>query len=438
MKKTIGLSLFLLICSMGILQAQDAILQNPSACGLNLPIADLTCPENSSFYNPNVFAIQVSGVEGTALGADVYLAEVRLLIEHPWISDLNIRLRAPNGREAQLVQNVGGNADSFGDPSLANCDGYMTFQLAACQDVRDAQAPFTDDAYRALEDFYLFNDGSTNPNGTWELLICDDLEEDTGILQFVELAFTTSNCPPVADVEILGQDTTSITLRLSPNLGCVQAVAEVGIPGFVPGTDAQAGQGQVFAVDCPEFTLTNLAPDTDYELYFRRSCNGSTFAANSCPITFRTACQPPSTTAVESFNEAPCPASCTADCDLLGEWRNTTADDMNWLAATGPTPTANTGPTAGIGGGGTYLYIEANGSQCAPGAEAILVGPCILLDKQGSDDCHWSFYYHMQGAQVGSLRAEVSTDGGLSWELKWSRTGFQGADWQHAFVSLAD
>ncbi|MEL7423143.1 MAG: MopE-related protein [Bacteroidota bacterium] len=424
-------------------QAQpNAVLSNPSSCGLNEPLTDNTCPENVNFYNPDVFEIVVTNAPGTQLGIDVYLDEVRLLIEHEWVSDVNVALRSPGGETVELFGNIGGNGDNFGDTSLVNCSGAMVLKLAACDLIADAIPPFADKPYRAMNDFYDFNDGQTDPNGTWELLICDDLEDDVGILQYVELVFAPLSCLPVQDLILLNQDTTSATFSYEPEVLCGSALVEIGPPGFTPGLGETPGEdGEVFSVGCPPFTLTGLPEDTDFDIYIRRLCNGgTTFSANSCGSSFQTGCAPANTSQLETFDQQlTCTTQCGTTCTTTGQWRNVEGDDFDWIVHTGSTPTlVGTGPNDDITGGGNYVYIEANGSQCTPGAEAYLQSSCILLDKQGTDSCHLSFYYHMSGLNSGSLRVEASDDGGLSWTPQWQVAGRQGADWQNAYVSLAD
>ncbi len=97
-----------------------------------------------------------------------------------------------------------------------------------------------------------------------------------------------------------------------------------------------------------------------------------------------------------------------------------------------------TGPNDDITGGGNYVYLEANGSQCAPGAIAYLQSPCLILDKMGTDSCHVSFSYHMSGINTGTLRMSASDDGGFSWTELWSLSGKQDTSWQRAYISLGD
>ncbi len=434
--------LAVLFTAVGPLHGQaNATLSNPSACGLDLPLRDLTCPENINFYDPDVFHIVVGSAPGAALGTDVYLSEVRILLEHAWVSDVNISLRSPGGQTAVLLANTGGNEDNLGDTSLVACSGAMRLQLAACTPISAGTPPFTDGPYRADDDFYIFNDGVTDPtSGVWELLICDDLVDDTGVLQYVELIFEPLNCLPVQDVALVNVDSTTVTLSYEPQVLCGPSVLEIGPPGFTPGLDSFPGAGgQVFYVDCPPFDLSGLIEDTDYDVYLRRICGaGSSFSANSCGLRVQTGCSPALPTVTETFdNQDDCFAFCSVICTQTGFWRNVEGDAFDWITYSSNTPTlVGTGPSDDVTGGGKYVYLEANGSQCATGTSAYLYSGCLLLDQSGSDSCHLSFNYHMYGINIGELKLEASDDGGLSWSELWAESGNQGNQWNKAYVGL--
>ncbi len=428
---------FLLLPFVTNAQVTDT-LNNPSSCGLNISLSDYSCPENSLFYNPDRFKINVLNAPGTVLGHDVYLSEVRILLEHEWLSDMHIVLMSPGGQTAKLVGNIGGNGDHFGDTSMVSCTGAMRLQFASCTPLSAGQAPFADTAYRAQEDFYVFNDGITNPNQMWELQICDDLEDDIGILQFVELVFLPMECLPVQALTIDDQDTTSVTFSYTPNDGNTTAIVEIGPPGFTPGTDENPGQGTIFNVNTNPFTLSGLAEDTEFDIYIRKSC-GDTLGVsiNSCGNNFKTGCDPNPITSLETFDsEAICTPNCTQKCTLTGDWRNVDGDDFDWIAFAASSPSSNTGPDDDVTTGGQYLYIETNGSQCAEGAEAYLQSACFILDKQDSDTCNLSFSYHAKGLNIGTLRVEASEDGGISWTTIWAISGHQGSEWNKAYIGL--
>ncbi|MBK7870178.1 MAG: T9SS type A sorting domain-containing protein [Saprospiraceae bacterium] len=429
---------FCYLCLPQFLLAQNAILTNPSACGLNLPITDNNCPEGGVFYQPDRFAINVTGSPSAVLGVNSYLKEVRLIIQHPWSGDLDISLVSPSGKTVKLSFDNGGGDDNYGNPNAIACGAPMIFSVAACQSITQGQAPFLDGIYQPQESFFLFNDGVTNPNGQWFLQICDDAADDTGTLEFVELVFESTSCLPVSSVSVLGVDTTTVRLDWTPD-GCTPMVIEYGPPGFTPGTDENPGQGLVaFANACAPHNLQGLQPDTEYEIYIRRRCPiSSSFSENSCPVTVRTGCLPPPQTIVERFDSySSCATSCGAVCDFPGIWRNASGDGFDWLVHQGSTPTAGTGPTGDVNGGGKYVYLEASGAACNNGKEGYLLSNCIRIDKQGSDTCHLSFNYHMWGTNIGKLRLQASIDGGATWSTMWERTGDQGNQWNKVYLSL--
>lgn len=428
----------LILCWSGFrVVGQPILVSNPSACGLNIVLSDNTCPEaNPNIYMPDEIGIQVNGVSGTVLGVDVYLKEVRIMLAHAWMSDVGISLTSPGGRTVLLTADNGGSADNMGNPADLFCTEYAVLSIAACVPISQGTPPYTDRPYRPEESLLHFNDNNTNPNALWIMRFCDDVPNDIGILQYVELVFEPLSCLPVEAVQVLRIDTTTVRLDWSPAGNCNNVLIEYGPPGFQPGT----GDGFIETVQqCPPFNLMDLAPDTEYDIYIRRLCPDTGSSSNSCPIRVRTGCQPPPTTLVENFNAlTPCLPNCAAVCNISGVWRNVGGDDFDWLVYQGPTPTPNTGPLADVTGNGRYAYIETSGSLCNNGRLAYLESNCIRLRKFDSDTCNLSFNYHMFGANVNTLRLQVSQDGGFFWTTLWQRTGNQGNAWQKAYIGLGN
>ncbi len=128
----------------------------------------------------------------------------------------------------------------------------------------------------------------------------------------------------------------------------------------------------------------------------------------------------------------------------LGDWVQETNDDAEWTFNSGATPTPGTGPDAASIGNG-YVYVEASGGN-SPGKEAGLVSPCFNLfpDYPYSEiitirpiDLMISFDYHMTGADMGTLKVQISRDGGNTWEDKWVRDGANFSDsWFKGYVYL--
>lgn len=431
---------FTFLVFIGFVSGQNSVVSNPSPCGLNIPITDNNCPEDGVSFNPDSILITVSGAPGTQLGVDVFLKEVRILIQHEWAGDLDISLTAPNGRTAELTSDNGGGDDNYGDPSDISCGTYASFTISSCVSVEEADAPFTAESYQPEEDFYLFNDSLTNPNGQWILQICDDVAADIGTLEFVHLIFESATCFPVREVNLLEIDSTTVIFDWKPSNYCGNTIVEYGPPGFTPGTAGTANQGTIVLGGCPPFVLTGLNEDTEYDIYVRKDCQGGNFSDNSCPIGVRTGCQPPSITIIETFeNEMECSTFCANPCEMTGIWRNSLIDDdFDWIVNSGSTATPGTGPSKDVNGDGNYVYIEATGGTCANGSKAFLQSSCIELDKMGSDTCHLSFNYHMFGTNIGSLTLEVSSDGGFNWTSIWEKSGNQGNQWHKIYLGLAD
>lgn len=442
MKKTIDF-LLVLVCSFPyFLWAQaPPLLSNPSACQLGLPIVDDNCPEDSPTYQPNIFDIQVNDAPGIRLGEDVYLKEVRLIIRHAWLNDLDITLESPGGRSVELSSDNGGGENDYGNPDDINCDSAAVFRNNACLSVVQAVPPYLEVPIRPEEHFYNFNDSITDPNGTWKLIICDDVDEDAGSLEFIHLVFEPISCLPIQEISSLTVDSTTAIVNLSPEGACGITIFEYGPPGFQPGIDSTAGtEGQTLVFDgCAPFSLTGLPELSNLDLYVRRYClQNGTFSGNTCGNSLTTGCRPPTVTIETTFAaEQQCTTTCSAPCPLNGLWRNAPGADFDWIVNSGPVPTQGTGPISDANGDGNYVYLETSGSSCPSGSTARLLSACMELDLAGSDTCHFSFNYHMYGNSIGTLRLEITLDGGFTWQHIWERSGDQGNQWNKEYLSLA-
>ncbi|MCB0611839.1 MAG: hypothetical protein KDC75_00980 [Phaeodactylibacter sp.] len=430
-------AVFLPLCCL----AQSVVVNNPSQCPIGLNIPDAGCDPNVNVVpDPEQVAVNVNNAPGSQLGVDVFLREVQFIIRHPWANDLDITLTSPGGITVALTLDNGGGDDNYGDPNVPDCGAPVRLTMESCVSVTEADAPFTAEPLRPQGSFFQFNDGTTNPNGLWQLNICDDAQVHTGRLDYINLIFAPISCLPVETVSVIAQDTNATTINWSPFNSCGVSIIEYGPPGFLPGTGAAAGQGAVMMVNgCPPFTLPGLLPETRYELYVRKSCDGGSFSRNSCPVIFETGCLPAPQSLVTDFDDLPtCGFFCDTECDITGIWRNSRDDGFDWLVDAGGTPTVGTGPSDDVSEGRNYIYLETSGETCLPNKTAYLLSNCIQLDKQGSDTCHLSFFYNMFGAGIGTLKLEVSDNGGFSWATLWQKSGNQGTAWHKAYISLSD
>lgn len=116
---------------------------------------------------------------------------------------------------------------------------------------------------------------------------------------------------------------------------------------------------------------------------------------------------------------------------LGGGWTQGTNDGTDWTIKSGPTPSANTGPSAAAVGS-YYIYTEATGFS---GKTAVLETPCFNLANISNPNILFS--YHMFGAAMGSLKIEVSKDAGSSWVQLWAISGNQTNAWKNTIVPLS-
>lgn len=123
--------------------------------------------------------------------------------------------------------------------------------------------------------------------------------------------------------------------------------------------------------------------------------------------------------------------SCVTIDNMSECWVNDASNINNWTARFAPTSSAGTGPSNDhTTGSGNYVFLEA--SSCS--------GPSYLnspsFDISSLSDPYVEFYYHMFGADMGTLELEVFTNA-TGWNSVWSTTGDQGNMWLQAGVDLS-
>ncbi|CAL8279708.1 unnamed protein product [Lota lota] len=131
------------------------------------------------------------------------------------------------------------------------------------------------------------------------------------------------------------------------------------------------------------------------------------------------------------------PALPTYGCSFeegLCSWTQGMEGELDWLRNSGPTDTPNTGPSGDhTTGTGKYLYIDSS-PPSQKGNVARLKSQ--LLPPAGEDGYCLTFWYHMYGATVGSLRMVLQTVDPSQETLAWQLSGSQGSDWQVAQVHV--
>lgn len=407
---------------------------NGSSCGIDLEIPDASC------NNPIPYPIQIRNESGTSLGADVVLQEIHLIIEHDWLIDLELRLKSPTGKIVKLIDENGGTQNNFGDPSDPSCTQVMALLNAnACNEepILGAGSPYTG-RYLPLGNLNEFNDNS-DPNGIWELIICDDAATNVGSLKFVELIFDPVSCTPPTGLAATTIDSTSVTFDWSPGGFCMNTVFEYGPPGFTLGNGTQ-----VLAI-CPPFTLTGLTGGSDYEFYISENCGAGNSAFSCSSVFVTTDCSPPPVTVASDFDNLPnCfGVACANSCNIDNySWQNARNDELEWSVYRSGTLSSGTGPSSDASGNGKYIYMEVSSlgffgiGNCSTGSEGVLLSNCMTVDTKNTDTCHVSFNYHMFGNAIGSLKFQITTDGS-NWINLWTESGNQGNQWKDVKLALS-
>ncbi|TAE59376.1 MAG: hypothetical protein EAZ89_02555, partial [Bacteroidetes bacterium] len=106
-----------------------------------------------------------------------------------------------------------------------------------------------------------------------------------------------------------------------------------------------------------------------------------------------------------------------------------------WYVNAGPTPNFGTGPNEDHtpGNGAIYMYTESFGFS---GGDFNLYSPCINL--AGANNPRLSFWYHMNGASMGTLEVYVIANGvsTLVWSLAGQQQPSEGSPWLQAIADL--
>ncbi|KAM3603666.1 uncharacterized protein V6R79_000320 [Siganus canaliculatus] len=118
----------------------------------------------------------------------------------------------------------------------------------------------------------------------------------------------------------------------------------------------------------------------------------------------------------------------------LCEWVQGAEETLDWLHRSGVTATPNTGPAGDHSTGkGKYLYINSS----PPSVKGTLAQlKSLLLPPAGQNGYCFTFWHHMFGATVGSLRVILQTSDPLEKTTVWQKSGNQGNEWHLAQIHV--
>lgn len=183
------------------------------------------------------------------------------------------------------------------------------------------------------------------------------------------------------------------------------------------------------SVSSATYQATNLTALTQYEFQVRSECGSFNSAYSNSELFTTTDVIPCTGTVISSF-----PYVETFDSGL-GDWTQDSGDSGDWSLDANGTDSSNTGPSDDITGNGFYLYTEASTSGLGSNATVILTSPCY--DLTSANNLNLSFYYHMYGANVGSLNLEVTIDNGDNWINIFTESGNIGDVWNLQNLDLS-
>lgn len=169
-----------------------SIINNAMYCGLQMDIPDDGCGTDKLTANIRV------NEQAINLGEDVFLESVDIIIDHNNIGDLEISLISPAGVEVLLSSHNGYTGNNYGNPD--DCfNTVATFSMSATDSVAALKGLHANISGPYIPEGNLgdFHDG-TDPNGNWQIRICDNSSSIKGTLEYVKLNFTV--LPPVNDM----------------------------------------------------------------------------------------------------------------------------------------------------------------------------------------------------------------------------------------------
>ncbi|GAL00379.1 thermolysin [Nonlabens ulvanivorans] len=238
-------------------------------------------------------------------------------------------------------------------------------------------------------------------------------------------------CSPPSMLAALNITDTTVDIDFADTNATAATSYEVLVqPAGDPAPDATTTGIQQTATANP-YNWTGLTAFTNYDVYVRTDCMGAAgFSVWSGPISFQTACAVFTAPYSDNFE------AFTASTNFLEEncWSADADGTYDWnVDDNGSTPSTGTGPLMAFSGT-TYFYTEASST----GAEARLVSP--IIDYSALTAPSIQFYYHMFGAQIGTLHVDVND--GTGWindvdMIVGAQQTAQADDWIQRIVDIS-
>ena len=234
------------------------------------------------------------------------------------------------------------------------------------------------------------------------------------------------NCPDALNLNSYNVTATSAMINWSNTAGSANSRIEYGPAGFTLG----AGISMIVSNDT--VPLIGLNSFTSYQYYVTSICTPSDSSPWAGPYSFTTLCN--DTNVGPWMDDVEGHGTTTSAAAIANCWSATNTASFDWNITGSGTPSSSTGALS-ANSGSKFFYTEASGAGI--GDTAILNSPSINLSTLTTP--FLEFYYHMTGAQMGSLSVQVLS--GTTWTnvitLNGAQQPNQASPWNQQFVDLS-
>ena len=359
------------------------------------------------YLNPAVYTnqnVRLQLIARSGFGPDVFLDDFEVNYVPACPEPLQLGAFQLQGFQANLNWNGGGpnwNVE-YGPQGFGQGSGTL---VSVSNDTTTLTGLVPSTCY----DYYVQSDCGAGTTSTWN-----------GPFTFC----TTVSCPVPTGVSATASSNTASVVYTSGGASHVNYV--IGATGTTPVTGtimSSPGSGNL--------SIPGLNPQTGYDLWLRDSCGVGDVSSWVGPISIQTLCLAIPTPSLMDWSGVPAGQTgyIASNCWNLGSSLSSGQPGSipRWETETGTGTninSSNTGPhydnTSFGQSGGIYIYMECSGG--GQNDSAYVLSP--EYDLSGLSNPQLSFFYHMYGATMGSLRVDVWNNGIWNNGL-WSITGQQ-------------
>ena len=226
------------------------------------------------------------------------------------------------------------------------------------------------------------------------------------------------SCPDPMNLSISTIQTNSVEITWLEIGTATNWKVQYGLSGFA------LGSGTIAPTSNNPHTQGGLIASTSYHFYVQSDCGAGDTSNWIGPLAITTACDVYTAPYSEDFENSGSIPLC---------WINDIGDDINWSFGQN-TPSVNTGPDSDhTTGSGYFAYTEASQPNY-PDKQADLLSPWI--DKSGLSNPALMFWYHLYGANMGSLHVDINDGSGWVNDV-FQISGDQGNLWTQMFIDLS-